>query len=306
MELRQVRCFVAVAEELHFGRAAERLLLGQPAVSQHIRRLERELRVELFDRSPRHVRLTAAGELFLPGARRMLAAEEEARASVAELAEGRTGVLRLGTVSGLGPRLDRILDAYERHAPGVRVELVSLPVKERLAQLAGDRLDAAFVRAAVPDDSPELRLIPLWEEELLIALPARHPLAAGDQPALPDLAGLPLRLTDRRTNPALVDLVVNACHEAGFEPVTASAGGTLHDTLAAVGAGAPTWTVVYAANAAMTSAPRVVFRRLRDRTLTLRTSLAVRRSRSVPRVLLAACREQPPPCRPGVPGAETE
>ncbi|GAA3186193.1 LysR family transcriptional regulator [Nonomuraea roseoviolacea subsp. carminata] len=293
VELRQVRCFVAVAEELHFGRAAERLLLGQPAVSQHIRRLERELGVELFDRSPRHVRLTAAGELFLPGARKILAAEEEARAAVAALAgpgEGRAGVFRLGTVTGLGPRLDRILDAYEQHAPGVRVELVSLPVKERLARLVGDRLHAAFVRAAVPDDDPELRFIPLWEEELLVALPARHPLAAGDPPALADLAGLPLRLTDRRTNPALVDLVVNACHEAGFEPVPAPAASTMHDTLAAVGAGAPTWTVVYAANAAMTSVPRVVFRRLRDRVLTLPTSLAVRRSRAVPRVLLAACR----------------
>ncbi|MFD8703951.1 LysR family transcriptional regulator [Kitasatospora sp. NPDC059648] len=287
MELRQLRCFVAVAEELHFGRAAERLLLGQPAVSQQVRRLERELKVELFDRSPRHVRLTPAGERFLPAARDVLAAEDAARALAADLAA--PAVLRLGTVSGLGERLDLILDTYQRQAPGVRVELHSVPVRERLARLADGRLDAAFVRGAIAENSPELRFLPVWEDELVLALPARHALAEQPEVDLADLATLPLRLTDRRNNPALVDLVTGACARAGFRPVLGPAHGALQDTLASIGTGTPMWTVVYAANARMTNFPRVAFRPSRI-PLALPTSLAVRRSAPLPRLLLAACR----------------
>ncbi|MFF4290526.1 LysR family transcriptional regulator [Streptomyces sp. NPDC001633] len=111
MELRQVRYFVTVAHELHFGRAAERLHIVQSAVSQQVRRLERELGAELFDRSARQVRLTAVGARFLPEAQALLAAEERARAVVAELTAGRSRTLRLGTSTGLGAHLDRVLDA---------------------------------------------------------------------------------------------------------------------------------------------------------------------------------------------------
>ncbi|MET9414355.1 LysR substrate-binding domain-containing protein [Streptomyces klenkii] len=266
MELRQLRYFVTVAEELHFGRAAERLVIGQPAVSQQIRRLERELKVELFDRSPRLVRLTAAGQAFLPAARAVLAAEDAARAVAAELAGSGAGVFRLGTVTGLGERLDRVLDAFEKHAPGVRVELVTLPVRERLARLADGRLDAAFVRGAAPAagtatarDGAELRRRMLWEDELMAAIPARHPLAEQPAVGLAELAGLPLRLTERRNHPSLVDLVLESCRRAGFEPVPGPAYSSLQDTLAAIGSGTPMWTVVYAGNARRMTLPRVTF-----------------------------------------------
>ncbi|MFI9320001.1 LysR substrate-binding domain-containing protein [Kitasatospora aureofaciens] len=291
MELRQLRCFVAVAEELHFGRAAERLLLGQPAVSQQVRRLERELKVELFDRSPRYVRLTPAGERFLPAARDVLSAEDAARALAADLAV--PAVLRLGTVTGLAERLDLILDTYQRQAPGVRVELQSVPVRERLTRLSDGRLDAAFVRGAIPGNSPELRFLPVWDDELVVVLPARHALAQQPEVDLADLAALPLRLTDRRNNPALVDLVTDACAQAGFRPVLGPAHGALQDTLASIGTGTPMWTVVYAANARLTNSPRVAFRPCRT-PLSLPTSLAVRRSAPLPRLLLAACRKTPP------------
>ena len=291
MELRQLRCFVAVAEELHFGRAAERLLLGQPAVSQQVRRLERELKVELFDRSPRYVRLTPAGERFLPAARDVLSAEDAARALAADLAV--PAVLRLGTVTGLAERLDLILDTYQRQAPGVRVELQSVPVRERLTRLSDGRLDAAFVRGAIPGNSPELRFLPVWDDELVVVLPARHALAQQPEVDLADLAALPLRLTDRRNNPALVDLVTDACAQAVFRPVLCPAHGALQDTLASIGTGTPMWTVVYAANARLTNSPRVAFRPCRT-PLSLSTSLAVRRSAPLPRLLLAACRKTPP------------
>ncbi|MFI9269549.1 LysR substrate-binding domain-containing protein [Kitasatospora sp. NPDC052896] len=293
MELRQVRYFVAVAEELHFGRAAERLVIGQPAVSQQIRRLERELKVELFDRTPRLVRLTAAGQAFLPAARAVLAAEDSARAVAAELAAGRLGEFRLGTVTGLGERLDRVLDAFQQHAPGVRVELISLPIQERLAWLADGRLDAAFIRAASPDGSPGLRHHQLWRDELVAAVPTRHPLAARPAVELADLAGLPLRLTERRNHPALVDLVLDGCRRAGFEPVQSPAPGSLQDILAAVGSGAPMWSVVYAANARITRAPRVTFVPFAPPGLALPVSLAVRAGTASDRVrlVLDACRQ---------------
>lgn len=283
MELRQLRYFVTVAEELHFGRAAERLHIAQPAVSQQVQRLERELKVQLLDRSPRRVRLTEAGQRFLPAARTVLAAAEQARAAVAELAEGRAEVLRLGTITGLGERLDAILDGLSDRLPRLQVELVSLTVRERLAQVSDGRLDAAFLRSPSPQQSPELEFLPAWDDPLVVALPARHPLARQDSVAPADLAALPLRLTERRNHPALVDLVLTACQRAGFEPIPAqtSASGTLQDILAAIGTATPMWSVVYAANARQMQNSRVVFRPFAPG-LSLPIALAVRKGAAAP------------------------
>ncbi|MFI9206099.1 LysR family transcriptional regulator [Streptomyces sp. NPDC053048] len=284
MELRQLRYFVTVAEELHFGRAAERLMIGQPAVSQQIRRLERELKVELFDRTPRTVRLTVAGEAFLPAARSVLAAEDAARSVAAQLVTGRSGVLRIGTVTGLGDRLDQLFDDFARHAPDVRVELVSLPVRERFARLADGRLDAAFVRGAQPEghSAPEIVRHLLWEEELVAAVPARHPLADRASVSLADLAGLPLCLTERHHHPSLVDLVLDGCHRAGFTPVAGPATSSLQDALAAIGSGTPMWTVVYDGNARRVQVPRVAFVPFAAPGLRLPVELAVRAGASSP------------------------
>ena len=244
---------MTVAEELHFGRAAERLHIVQSAVSQQVRRLERDLGAELFDRSPRHVRLTEAGARFLPEARTVLAAEDRARAAVADFADARARTLRLGTSAGLGVHLDRVLDAFAELAPGTAVDLVSASAADRLEGVAGGDLDAAFVRggwpltgppdpaAAVPADADGVCVVPLWADPLVAVVPGRHPLAARAEIGVAELAGLPLRLVPRRQNPPLVDLVVHACHDAGFEPVPGPAGGdgrsgSLQDLLAAIGA----------------------------------------------------------------------
>ncbi|MFC3574529.1 LysR substrate-binding domain-containing protein [Streptomyces yaanensis] len=283
MELRQLSFFVTVAQELHFGRAAERLHIVQSAVSQQIQRLERELGAELFDRSPRHVRLTAAGERLLPEARAVLAAADRARAAVAPPAG-----LRLGTSTGLGAHLDRVLAAFARRLPDVPVELVSLPAAQRLARVADGRLDAAFVRAVEP--VPGIRVLPLWSDPLVAALPAGHPLAARAEIALDELVGLPLSITARATNPALVDLVVGACHAAGFEPLPGPVSGSLQDTLATIGS-RPLWTVVYASHARVLHSPRVAFVPFRAPGLALPTGLAVRSSAPPPYLddLLLAC-----------------
>lgn len=309
MELRQLRYFVAVAEELHFGRAAERLMIVQSAVSQQVRRLERELGADLLDRSPRHVRLTEAGERFLPHARKLLEAEQEAVAAVAEFSvrsQEFGPVLRIGTSTGMGARLEQFLEAMASSAPRTRIELSSAPTSIRLEQVAAGQLDACFARGV--EQGPEgVRLIPVWQDELVVALSARDPLAQREPLELRDLAHLPLILTARRLNPPLVDLVTGACRDAGFEPVPGQARSSLQDTLAAIGAGTPGWTVLYAAHARQLATSRVKFLpiweplaqqgpgdspcRARAR-LGLPAVLAVRRSMPRTRLapLLAACR----------------
>jgi DNA-binding transcriptional LysR family regulator len=286
VELRQLRYFVTIAEELHFGRAAQRLQIAQPAVSQQLRRLERELKVQLVDRSPRRVRLTEAGRRFLPAARAVLAAADQAQTMMAEFAHGPAEMFRLGTVTGLGERLDAILDSFADQFPQVQVELLALPVTQRLAKLADGTLDAAFVRSPAPADSPGLDFLPAWDDPLMVALPARHPLADQDSIRLRELASIPLRLTERRNHPALVDLVLRACARAGFEPTPAPTSTTLQDTLAALGAGAPMWTVIYASNARLVNNPRVAFRPFADTGMALPIGLAIRADAATPALRL--------------------
>jgi DNA-binding transcriptional LysR family regulator len=295
VELRQLRYFVTVAEELHFGRAAERLHIVQSAVSQQIRRLERELGTELFDRGPRRVRLTQAGARFLPEARAVLAAEARARAVIVEFT-GSAGngaaarrPVRLGTCTGLGAHLDRVLDELADRAPGPPAELVSAPARDRLAGVADGSLDAAFVRGGRATEG--IRIVPLWRDPLVAAVPAAHPAAAGPYVDLAALADLGLRLVARRENPPLVDLVLGACHDAGFEPLPGPAG-SLPDTLSAIGAGRAAWTVVYASHARELRGRRVAFLPFPPPGLALPTGLAVRDTTPPPRLaaLLAACR----------------
>jgi DNA-binding transcriptional LysR family regulator len=295
MELRQLRYFVAVAEELHFGRAAERLTIVQSAVSQQIRRLERELGVELFDRSPRRVRLTEAGLRFLPAAREVLAAERAALGSVADYAAGRGGTLRVGTSAGMGARLERVLSEFARLAPGSRIELHSARTRVRLGNVASGELDAAFVRGVEESPDDGVRLIPVWQDALVVALPADHPAATAGEVELRDLAALPLSLIERVGNPPLVDLVVGACRDAGFEPVPGPSRTTLQDTLASLGAGTPGWTVLYAAHARQLATGSVKFLPVRAARggLSMTTSVAVRREAAATgrfRALFEACR----------------
>ncbi|MFE2250716.1 LysR family transcriptional regulator [Streptomyces lavendulae] len=247
MELRQLRYFVAVAEEGGFARAAERLHIVQSAVSQQVRRLERELGLTLFERTTRRVSLTVAGERLLPEARVVLDAAERTRRVAADLASAGTGTLRLGTVRGPGQRVYRLLARLAELAPEVRVRVRSLSVAERLAAVRTGALDAALVRAL--PTAPGLELLPLWEDPLYVALPAGHPAAALARPALRDLADLPLRLAAREHNAPFHDLVTAAVRAAtGAAPPAGPPFTDLQDTLTAIGAEggrAPSWTVFY-------------------------------------------------------------
>ncbi|MFE9535953.1 LysR substrate-binding domain-containing protein [Streptomyces sp. NPDC006691] len=290
MELRQVRYFVAVAEELHFGRAAVRLHIVQPAVSQQVRRLERELGLDLFDRTTRQVSLTAAGAAFLPHARALLAAEGVALHAMEALRAAESAVLRVGTSVGLGARLEGVLACLAERSPELTVELTSAASAARLRAVREGELDAAFVRGLT--ESPGLDLIPVWRDPLVVALPANHPLAALPAVPMAGLDGIPLRIVAREANPQLFELVTGACREAGFEPVLGPAFTTDQDTLAAIATGKPSWTVFYAAQAEYLPTGRTVFRPFAPPGPTAETFLAVHPATPARRVaaLLDACR----------------
>jgi DNA-binding transcriptional LysR family regulator len=282
VELRQLRYFVTVAEENGFNRAAERLHIVQPAVSQQIRRLERELGVRLFHRSTRHVALTAAGERLLTEARATLAAADRIGEVAAALATGADTVLRLGTSQGLGDRLNQVLAGL-----GAPVRLHALPVSDRLSAVRNGELDAAFVR--VLETAPGLELLPLWTERLVAAVPAGHPLAAEAELSLRQLSGLPARLAPRPENPPFHDLMT----KAGITLTYASPFTNLQDTLAEIGAGQSAWTVLYAAAAKTAPVHGVAYRPLTSPEVS--TSLAVPLGPPPPSIgrLIAVCKSIP-------------
>ncbi|MEU0533362.1 LysR family transcriptional regulator [Amycolatopsis tolypomycina] len=278
MELRQLRYFVTVAEELHFGRAAERLHIVQPAVSQQIRRLERALGVSLFSRTTRTVSLTEAGQRFLPHARAVLAAADRAADSVADFRQAGASV-RLGTSEGLGDRLDALLRGFAGLAPSASLELLHAPTLQRLQRVRDGSLDATIVRGSWPASG--LDFTPLWMDEVLVALPSSHPLAALSAVPFASLASLPARLSPPSRNQPLYDLVVSCCREAGFEPVLGTEFTTAQDTLGTLGFGRPHWTVFYRAHANLLPVPGVVFRPLTDPAPRMQTYLATPSDRRV-------------------------
>ncbi|MEJ3657609.1 LysR family transcriptional regulator [Actinomycetes bacterium KLBMP 9759] len=270
MEFRQLQYFVAVAEAGSFTRAAERLHIGQPAVSQLVGRLERQVGLALFERSTRHVRLTPAGERLLPEARAALRAVDRVRQVAAELGPLDTP-LRIGSSHGLGGRLYRALDELAATAPDVAVTLSRTPREQRLADVREGRLDAAFVR--VTTSAAGLRVVPLWEEQLVVALPQRHPLAARADLDWADLGELPLRLAPAVNNPLFHAVVSAALRAAGVDPPPGPPFTTLQDTLAEIGTGPPSWTV-FNHSAELPHVPRVALRPLPEPTVPI--SLAVR------------------------------
>ncbi|GAA3610610.1 LysR family transcriptional regulator [Kineosporia mesophila] len=241
MELRQLECFVGVAEELNFRRASERLHIVQPTISLHIQRLEREIGAPLFDRSTRPVRLTQAGRRFLPEAREVLAAVRRS-IHVAREREDERPTFRLGTVTALGERLDWILEYFALRRPDLLVDLRPVPSGERVRQVREGTIDAALVRLGRGE--PDLIMTPAWAEPLAVALPQDLEAACGPVVALRDLADLPMRIMPREHNAEFHDRVLAACREAGFDPVMGKPFTSIQDTLAEIGRGTG-WTVLY-------------------------------------------------------------
>ncbi len=220
MELRHLRYLVAVADELHFGRAAARLHIAQPPLSQQIRQLEEELGFELFLRTSRRVRLTEAGRAFRAEAVTILERVDRAAAAAARIASGTSGALAVGFVaSATYALLPALYRRFRERYRDVVLTLAEMSTAEQVEALRAGRIQVGLARPPVGDAA--LALEPLAEEPLVVAVWARHPLAASRRVALESLAGEPFVLFPSQPRPGWIDVVQEACRGAGFGPVVA-------------------------------------------------------------------------------------
>ena len=195
MELRHLRCFLAVAEELHFARAAEKLHIEQSPLSRTVKELEEELGVQLFIRTSRSTRLTLAGRLFLKHVPRVFTALEQARESVKSAAYGFHGQLRIALSDGITPsRLPALLARCREEDPEMEIRLFEVSLAQQLKGLHDDLYDAGFSMADEVGDG--IIVEPAWEEELMVAVPARHPALAYKRIPLEEVLRYPLVLGD--------------------------------------------------------------------------------------------------------------
>jgi DNA-binding transcriptional LysR family regulator len=244
MELRHLRYFVAVAEECNFTRAAARLGMQQPPLSQQLQALERELGVRLFNRLPRGVELTAAGAAFLDDSRAALAHVEASSKRARRLASGAAGTLSIGIATSAATQetVPRVIAGFRRRHPLVDLAFVEGNAAALTEAVLARRADVALVRAPV-DRSPALRYEKLLQEPLLAAIAKSHPLAAragkGPRPGitLKALGKEPFILVRRPGAPGIYADLLAACGAAGFEPRIAAEVGSMLTNILLVAAG---------------------------------------------------------------------
>lgn len=219
-DLRQLRYFLAVAEELHFGRAAERVGIAQPPLSQQIHRLEQSLGVSLFVRSKRRVELSEAGRVLKVEAGRLIVQAEQAALAAQRAGRGEAGNLRIGYTStcAFTPLVLAVLRRYQQAHSGVVLALSEMHSAEQLLALRDGRIDAAFIRSPVSDPQASYAAVTLLEEPLVAALPSAHPRAEAATLALADLHDEPFILFPREAGAGLFDAIIAACRKAGFDP----------------------------------------------------------------------------------------
>ncbi len=239
MDLRHLRYFQAVAEELSYSRAAERLRIAQPALSRAVQEVESDLGAELLERNRRHVRLTAAGQVLLHETAILLERWDEAMRRVRRTAAGEEGELRLGYIGPpTQPFFGRLLHEYRTRYPKVSIHLEERTPERVWEMLAKGRLSAAITRPVSTGYESGLRTILLREERLGAVFPAGHPNAQRKSLFWKDLAKEPLIVLARREGVGLHDAVLAGCRQAGFLPKIAQTPSLIGTVLSYVEAGA--------------------------------------------------------------------
>ncbi|SFL30017.1 LysR substrate-binding domain-containing protein [Geodermatophilus ruber] len=267
MELRHLRYFVSVAEELHFRRAAEKLHIVQPALSKQISALEHELGVRLLERDRRGVALTEAGRVFLAEAVEVLARADGAVDRARAVVRGEVGRLAVGFVQpALADLLPRSLRAFRQHYPDVVLTLSETTSRTAIEQVTDRSLHLAFVRLPIAP-RPDLRTEAVSQEPVLLAVPRGHRLAERPAVRLEEIAEEELVLIARPVEPGLHDYYVTACNRAGFSPRVAH---EVSSTSIAIGLVAGGLGVAFVpASARFAAQPTVAHVPLEDADLTL-------------------------------------
>lgn len=236
MELRHLRYFLALAEALHFGRAAKRLSISQPPLSRQIRQTEEELGVPLFTRTKRRVALTPAGRIMLVRARALLDEADALPPIVRQAHRGEIGRLVVGFVRSAGYGLmPPVVREFRRLCPDVKLALRERIFPEQIEDLKAGRIDVGLLRPPVGDDALVTETI--WREPFVAALPAGHVLGGRKRLPLKALAREPFILFPRERSAAFYDQIQTLCRNAGFVPVMAQETNTIHTALGLVSAG---------------------------------------------------------------------
>jgi DNA-binding transcriptional LysR family regulator len=236
VELRHLRYFVAVAEELHFGRAANRLHLAQPPLSQQIRKLEEIVGHALFTRTSRAVRLTSAGEVFLERARRTLRQVHEDVEEAQSIGRGEVGFLRVGFIgSSMLTRLPGMLGRYRHQYPKVNLQLSEFHTSGIIQQLLDGGMDVGLMRDSGPTDG--LVVEPLFSESFIWVVPSRHPLAKRKTLSGAELRDEPFVMPPVIASRRAYDKLVSLCEECGFRPQVVQVAPQWLTILRLVGAG---------------------------------------------------------------------
>lgn len=220
MELRHLRCFMAVAEELHFARAAERLHIEQSPLSRAIKELEEDLGVPLFARTTRSTRLTRAGKLFLEHVPRVFAALQQARDSVKAAANGYHGQLRIALSDGITPsRLSALLALCRQEEPEVEIRLFEVPLSQQIKGLHDDLYDVGLAQSDEVGDG--ILAVPVWSDPLMVAVPTRHPLLTHKRIPLDEVLRYPLVLCDPQVCEGHARQVARVLRAVDREPLVA-------------------------------------------------------------------------------------
>ncbi|MBY4674789.1 LysR family transcriptional regulator [Burkholderia multivorans] len=236
MEVRHLRCFIAVAEELHFTRAAERLHIDQSPLSRTIRELEENIGAQLFVRTTHSTRLTWAGQVFLEDVRRVFAALDQAKVNVKAAANGYHRTLRVAVSDGIVPsRLATLLAQCRAEAPEVEIRLFQIPFAQQLKGLRGDLYDVGFAQSDEVGDGILIEVV--WRDPLVAAVPARHPLLAYTQIPLADILRYPLVLCHPEACEGCARQIERVLRTVNAEPIVANHVSTSDMLLALVAAG---------------------------------------------------------------------